>query len=69
MSAVITFGRKEKKWTKRRVEDYVRRDDIDGPRLLRDGERMRVPMFMADGSSSPRFTRKSWPNSSTCSSA
>lgn len=38
----------ERQRRRRRVEDYVRRDDIDDPRLLRDGERLRIPMTMAD---------------------
>jgi hypothetical protein len=36
---------------RRDFKDYVLRTDITDPRLLRDGERIRVPMMMADGAS------------------
>jgi hypothetical protein len=32
----------------RDAKDYVLREDIDDPNILKDGERMRVPMTMAD---------------------
>jgi hypothetical protein len=38
---------------RRDFKDYVLRTDIDDPNLLRDGERLRVPMHMADGGEGP----------------